>query len=85
MRPEAASLRGHAFTRIANMTDTVKEKESMKNAIAMFSFAAILAIAALAQPAFASKPIYCHNCCHDKCAQMCGPKGGCTESCCQSK
>jgi hypothetical protein len=57
----------------------------MKRALSILSVAAVLAIASLAQPAFASKAIYCHNCCKDKCSQMCGPKGGCTESCCQSK
>jgi hypothetical protein len=67
------------------MTDTVKEKNQIKNAIAIFSIATVLAIAAIAQPAFAAKAIFCHNCCKDKCAEMCGKKGGCTDSCCQSK
>lgn len=57
----------------------------MKRTIAFLSFAAVLAITALAQTSpLSAKGIYCHNCCKDKCGQTCC-QSGCTDSCCQSK
>lgn len=57
----------------------------MKRTIAFLSFAAVLAITAVAYSSpLSAKAIYCHNCCKDKCGQTCC-QGGCTDSCCQSK
>lgn len=57
----------------------------MKRTLAFLSFAAILAITALAQTSpLSAKGAYCSACCHDKCGQDCC-KTGCTDSCCQSK
>ena len=56
----------------------------MKRTIALISFAAAIAVAALAHPAFASKAIYCNDCCKGNCGQTCC-QNACTDSCCQSK
>jgi len=56
----------------------------MKRTLALISFAAVLAVTALAQAPAAAKAIYCHNCCQGQCGQTCC-QDGCTDSCCQSK
>ncbi|SPE25442.1 exported hypothetical protein [Candidatus Sulfotelmatomonas gaucii] len=57
----------------------------MKRTLAFLSFAAVLAITALAQTSpLSAKATYCNDCCHGKCGQTCC-QGGCTDSCCQSK
>ena len=57
----------------------------MKRTIALLSFAAVLAVTALAQSATAkAKGANCQDCCKDKCGQSCCQKG-CNDSCCQSK
>ena len=57
----------------------------MKRTLAFLSFAAVLAITALAQTSpLSAKATYCNDCCQGKCGQTCC-QGGCTDSCCQSK
>jgi hypothetical protein len=61
----------------------VKEKKQMKRTLALISFAAVLAVTAIAQAPVA-KAINCHNCCKGECGQTCC-QDGCTDSCCQGK
>jgi hypothetical protein len=57
----------------------------MKRTFALISFAAALAIAALAQTSpLGAKGATCGDCCNGKCGQTCCQKG-CTDSCCQKK
>jgi len=57
----------------------------MKRSIAVLSFVATLAITAFALPLSHAKAMYCSNCCHQKCDGKTCCKGGCNDSCCQSK
>jgi hypothetical protein len=57
----------------------------MKRTLAFLSFAAILAVAAIAHTSpLGAKAIYCNDCCKGACGQTCC-QNGCTDSCCQSK